>query len=199
MRLRTARESRPATPPPTIRVLFEGYSSPGVAGTVALVVDGPRRIVIDPGMVPRQSSILGALRRAGLTPQRVTDVILSHHHPDHTINAGLFPRSRVHDFWAVYHHDVWESRPAEGFRLSPHVTLLETPGHTPQDVTTIVDTPDGRVAFTHLWWDRTGPRDDPLAQDASLLHTNRARVSKMARWIVPGHGAMFPCDSATPQ
>ena len=44
--------------------------------------------------------------------------------------------------------------------MSPGVTLLETPGHTPQDVTTMVDTADGPVAFTHLWWMADGPADD---------------------------------------
>jgi glyoxylase-like metal-dependent hydrolase (beta-lactamase superfamily II) len=27
----------------------------------------------------------------GLAPGAITDVVLSHHHPDHTVNAALFP------------------------------------------------------------------------------------------------------------
>ncbi len=49
----------------------------------------------------------------------MTDVVLSHHHPDHTINAALFPSARYHDHWAIYQDDVWTSRDAEGFELSP--------------------------------------------------------------------------------
>ena len=35
------------------------------------------------------------------------DVIISHHHPDHTINIALFPNARVNDHWAVYKDDQW--------------------------------------------------------------------------------------------
>jgi len=183
---------------PSIRVLFAGYSEPGVAGTVALICDGSRRIIIDPGMVPRRSKILGPLVRAGVRPEQVTDVIFSHHHPDHTLNAALFPRARFHDYWAIYRNDLWESRPAEGFHVSPRVQLIETPGHTPQDITTLVESPQGTHAFTHLWWDRSGPAEDPLADNAALLHTNRARVARLAQWIVPGHGAPFKLEPTTP-
>lgn len=182
----------------TIDILFEGYSSPGVAGTVSLVREGPRRIVIDPGMVPRRSSILTPLGRLGVDPDQVTDVVFSHHHPDHTLNAALFPRARFHDFWAIYRGDRWESRPAEGYRLAPHVLLLETPGHTGQDVTTLVETSSGTVAFSHLWWDASGPPEDPLAQDPVALHRHRARVARLAQWVVPGHGPRFAVGPTTP-
>ena len=195
----TRRITRARSPSgPSVEVLFEGYAAPGVAGTVGLVREGNRRIVIDPGMVPRRSAILAPLARAGLSPGQVTDVIFSHHHPDHTLNAALFPRARFHDFWAIYRNDTWESRPAEGFHVAPHVQLLETPGHTPQDITTLVETPEGVYAFTHLWWDGSGPPEDPLADNAELLHKNRARVARLAKWIVPGHGAAFPLGPATP-
>lgn len=184
---------------PKVDVLFEGYAEPGVAGTVGLVRDGSHRIIIDPGMVPRRSAILTPLARLGVAPERVTDVVFSHHHPDHTLNAALFPRARFHDFWAIYHNDVWESRPAEGYRLSPHVQLLETPGHTPQDITTLVESSSGTYAFTHLWWNRLGPVEDPLANDAAALHKNRGRILGVAQWIVPGHGAPFAVGPETPR
>lgn len=199
--MRERRVRKPARPPPEPRtdVLFEGYTTPGVAGTVSLIRDGSHLIIVDPGMVPRQSAILRPLEEAGVTAERVTDVILSHHHPDHTLNAALFPFARVHDYWAIYTNDNWESRPAEGFRVSPHVHLLETPGHTPQDVTTLFDSAAGTYAFTHLWWDRAGPAEDPLAQDARLLHAHRDRVARLAKWIVPGHGACFELTPTTPR
>ena len=100
---------------------------------------------------------------SGFEPAQITDVIISHHHPDHTINIGMFPNARVHDHWAVYHYDTWDSRPAEGFLVSPSVLLWETPGHTPQDITTLVGTSQGLVAFTHLWFRSRGLLRIPTA------------------------------------
>ena len=181
------------------RVLFEGYVGDRVAGTVSFVRDGDVRVIIDPGMVPEPAAILGPLGKLVRSPDEITDVVFSHHHPDHTLNAALFPRARFHDFWAIYKGDVWEQRPAEGFGLSPSIRLLETPGHTPQDITTMVSTNEGMVAFTHLWWSANGPSEDPLASDPSALHRSRARVLQIAGLIVPGHGAAFKPSPETPR
>lgn len=183
----------------SVTVLHVGRAArDGVASTVSYVRDGDAHVVIDPGMVPGADAILDPLRQAGCTPEQVTDVILSHHHPDHTLHAGLFPNARVHDHWAIYHGETWDDRPAEGFEVSPSIRLLETPGHTPQDITTLVGTDGGIVAFTHVWWNEQGPAEDPRAWDLSELHRSRGRVLEVADRIVPGHGAAFTPSDATP-
>jgi len=179
--------------------VFTGYVGDRVAGTVSFIHDGDVAVVIDPGMVPEPAAILGPLGELVDSPEEITDVIFSHHHPDHTLNAALFPKARVHDFWAIYYGDVWKGRPAEGFALSPSIRLIETPGHTPQDITTLVSTGAGTVAFTHLWWSANGPAVDPLASDPSALHRNRVRVLEIASLIVPGHGAAFKPSADTPR
>jgi glyoxylase-like metal-dependent hydrolase (beta-lactamase superfamily II) len=181
-----------------LHVLFEGYVGGRVASTVVLVLEGDSRIVVDPGMVPGQRAILDPLAGHGVDPGEVTDVVFSHHHPDHTLNAGLFPRARFHDHWAVYQDDRWDSRPAEGALLSPSVRLIETPGHSPQDITTLVGTSEGIVACTHLWWSSGGPADDPYAPDRELLRAGRQRVLGIASLIVPGHGPAFKPEPSTP-
>ena len=145
-----------------------------------------------------RDAILGPLANLGVSPDGVTDVVISHHHPDHTVNIALFPSARVHDHWAIYHGDVWDSRPAEGFELAPGISLLETPGHTPQDITTLVGTEDGVAALTHLWW-HSEAESDPLANDLAALHRHRDRVLDVATLIVPGHGAPFAVTEATPR
>ena len=185
--------------PAEFRVLFTGYAGERIASTVSFVEDGDVRAIVDPGMVPEAAAILTPLQRLIGSADRITDVILSHHHPDHTLNAALFPRARVHDYWAIYHGDVWADRAAEGYALSPSIRLIETPGHTPQDITTMVATSEGTVAFTHLWWSAQGPAEDPLASDPSALHRNRARVLEVATLIVPGHGAPFRPSAETPR
>ncbi|MEX1005913.1 MAG: MBL fold metallo-hydrolase [Acidimicrobiia bacterium] len=174
-----------------LTILQVGSGSPAVRSTVSLVVDGDAVIVIDPGMASSQTAILDPLTAAGFETRDVTDVVISHHHPDHTVNVGLFGDARVHDHWAIYHHDTWTSRPAEGFLVSPSVVLWETPGHTPQDITTLIGTAAGVVAATHLWWFEAGPTPDPLATDPDAIERGRRRVLEVATRIVPGHGPAF--------
>jgi len=183
----------------TWHVLQVGSGSPGVRSSVSLIVDQDQLIVVDPGMAPSQAAISGPLLELGFQPAQITDVVISHHHPDHTINVGMFPNARVHDHWAVYHFERWDSRPAEGFLVSPSVLLWETPGHTPQDITTLVGTNQGLVAFTHLWFRSTGPPEDPYCTDPEGLHRGRVRVLEVADLIVPGHGAQFVPGPATPR
>jgi glyoxylase-like metal-dependent hydrolase (beta-lactamase superfamily II) len=191
---------RPRAATATIHVLHAGYVGPRTASTVTYVRDGDLRLVVDPGMVAdRAAAILDPLAAVGGTPEAVTDAVFSHHHPDHTMNAALFPNARFHDHWAIYDGDEWTDRDAEGFELSPSVRLIRTPGHTPEDITTLVGTAQGVVAFTHLWWDSSGPVEDPYAVDPAGLHAGRARVLAVADLIVPGHGAAFEPDPRTPR
>lgn len=184
-----------------LTVLHDGYATDaGVGSTVVLVRDGDVVVVVDPGMVRDRDLILGPLRTLGVDPDDVTDVVLSHHHPDHTWHVALFPRTRVHDVWAVYQGDQWDDQPAEGRSLSTYVRLIETPGHTPQDISTLVDTDDGLVVCTHLWWHADGPAEDPRATDLSALHASRERVLALSpARIVPGHGPAFVPGAATPR
>jgi len=185
-----------------VHVLVDGYILEGdpmrVGSTVSFVRDGASLIVIDPGFVVARSAILEPLAALGVDPSSVTDVVFSHHHPDHTVNAALFPNARIHDHWATYQDDRWTDRAAEGFEVSPEVWLWETPGHTPQDITTFARTPEGVFAFTHLWWMAEGPAEDPYAPDPALVHEHRARVLDVADVIVPGHGPRFVPGADTP-
>ncbi|GAB3842251.1 MBL fold metallo-hydrolase [Dactylosporangium cerinum] len=184
-------------------VLATGYTSstgPGVAATVSFIADDDRRIVVDPGMVAHRSVILDPLSALGVSAGEVTDVVLSHHHPDNILNAGLFDRARVHDHKAIYHGDQWQDRDAEGYELTPSVKLIRTPGHSAEDVTVLVGTPEAVIAFAgDLWWRPDGPADDPVAPDRARLRASRERVIAVADVIVPGHGAPFRPDAATPR
>jgi len=46
--------------------------------------------MIDPGMLSDQAALLEELRALRESPASITDVILSHHHLDHTLNAACF-------------------------------------------------------------------------------------------------------------
>ena len=188
----------------SVHVLHEGYvgrdgDDERVAGTVTLIIDGPAVIVVDPGMVASRAALLTALADHGPQATDVTDVVFSHHHPDHTVNAALFPAARIHDHWAVYMGDRWIDRDADGAEIGPSVRLLRTPGHTEQDISTVASTPGDVFACTHAWWAAAGPADDPLGSDAGALHVSRDLLLSLATVIVPGHGPAFRPDHSTPR
>ena len=188
----------------SVHVLHEGYvgrdgDEERVAGTVTLILDGDTVIVVDPGMVASRQALLTALAAHGPRAGDVTDVVFSHHHPDHTVNAALFPAARIHDHWASYLGDRWVDRDADGFRLGPSVRLLRTPGHTDQDISTVASTPGDVVACTHAWWAADGPAEDPLGADAAALHDSRELLLSFASLIVPGHGPAFRPGRNTPR
>ena len=194
----------PRTGTASVSVLQPGYAREDADGehvgsTITLIEDGNARIVVDPGMVASRQRLLEALAGHGVAPETVTDVIFSHHHPDHTVNAALFPAARIHDHWAIYDGDLWISREAEGFQVSPSVTLIATPGHSREDITTLAATTAGIQACTHAWWADDGPADDPFAPDAAVLAASRARILALAAVIIPGHGPAFRPDETTPR
>ena len=186
----------PARGSAEVHVLHEGYvglegDDERVSGTVTLIVDGEAVIVVDPGMVADRGALLAALAAHGPRHEDVTDVVFSHHHPDHTVNAALFQNARIHDHWAVYQGDRWLDRDAHGAVLAPSVRLLRTPGHTSEDISTVAATADGVYACTHAWWSAAGPEEDPLGTDAAALKASRDLLLKVATVIVPGHGVPF--------
>ncbi|MGN6790872.1 MAG: MBL fold metallo-hydrolase [Streptosporangiaceae bacterium] len=195
------------TIPPTgaarVHILQDGYAREDETGervgsTVTLIVDGDVAVVVDPGMVSSRDDLLAALAAHDLAPEAVTDVVFSHHHPDHTVNAALFPAARIHDFWAVYDGDLWISREAEGTELSPSIRLIASPGHTDQDISTVASTADGVYVCTHAWWGAEGPADDPFSPDQQVLSQSRQRILGIASVIIPGHGPSFIPGPQTP-
>ncbi len=194
----------PLTGSATVHVLQAGYAreeadGEHVGSTVTLIQEGNGVIIVDPGMVSSRQGLLTELAAHGVAPEAVTDVVFSHHHPDHTVNAALFPAARIHDHWAIYDGDLWISREADGYELSPSVRLMATPGHSAEDITTLAATPDGVHACTHAWWASDGPADDPFAPDAAVLAASRARILAVAAVIIPGHGPAFRPDDSTPR
>jgi glyoxylase-like metal-dependent hydrolase (beta-lactamase superfamily II) len=169
----------------------------GVASTCTLVRDGDRTIVVDPGMATGADAILSPLARLGVRPEDVTDVVLSHHHPDHTMYAGIFPKAAVHDHWAVYRGTDWEDSDCDGRVLAPSVQLARTPGHTAEDLALIAGTADGIIVTTHSWFRADSTVDDEDPEDAEQLRESRRRILEVADRIVPGHGPAFTPSSST--
>ena len=186
----------------TVDILLEGSltsTGGGVASSCTLVRDADRIIVVDPGMAEGAASILDPLAGLGVRPEDVTDVVLSHHHPDHTLYAGLFPNAAVHDHWAIYRGTDWEDSECDGRVIAPSVVLARTPGHTAEDLATGIGTRDGIVVCTHSWFNSETTVEDESPEDEAGLRASRAAILEVADRIVPGHGPAFRPTAETPR
>jgi glyoxylase-like metal-dependent hydrolase (beta-lactamase superfamily II) len=192
----------PAERAARVDILVEGSlpaTGGGVASSCTLIRDGERTIVVDPGMAPSADAILGPLAALGVAPEAVTDVVLGHHHPDHTIHAGHFANAAIHDHWAIYRGTDWEDSECDGRVLTQSVVLARTPGHTSEDLAVIVGTPDGIVVCTHSWFNASTRVEDEDPEDAEQLRASRRAILGVADRIVPGHGPAFVPTDATPR
>jgi glyoxylase-like metal-dependent hydrolase (beta-lactamase superfamily II) len=177
-----------------VSILVTGYAdlAHGLVGpTISLVRDHDHCLIIDPGSVSDPQVISLALARHHLKWEDIDAVGISHAHLDHYRFIGLFPRAVCLDAWGSWQANHFYAGPTERI-YRPDIQILATPGHSHDSITFLVQTHLGRVAICgDLFWDESGPADDPYAEDIPLLRQNREKIRTMADWIVPGHGPMF--------
>jgi hydroxyacylglutathione hydrolase len=58
-----------------------------------LLVDGPKAVVIDPGITPAEIAAIGS--RAAAAGAQVDAILITHAHSDHTCGIGAFPAAEV--------------------------------------------------------------------------------------------------------
>lgn len=119
---------------------------PGIAGPGAVDVDvrafliseGGRLILVDTGMRADGTDLDAALAEAGASWTDISDVLLTHHHPDHIGGLDHVADRALHA--AVWSGDrVPRSRQvSDGDRVGP-LRVLATPGHTPGHVCLVVE------------------------------------------------------------
>lgn len=120
-----------------------------------LVRDGKHVVLIDTGLGPKVGgSLLESLKLAGVTPDQVTDVMITHSHPDHigglvsSDGHSAFPKAKIHfsapdwaaikgaadkaDFVQAIGAQVNPFQP--GAKLTPSIRSVSIKGHTPGHV-----------------------------------------------------------------
>jgi hypothetical protein len=149
-------------------------------------------------MVASREDLLAALAAHGPQAGDVTDVVFSHHHPDHTVNAALFPRRGSTTTgpctWGTAGSTATPTAPNSGPRSGCCALRAHRRGHLDDRVHA------GRRVRVHPHVvGRERARRDPLGSDASALHVSREKLLSFATVIVPGHGAAFRPDQSTPR
>jgi N-acyl homoserine lactone hydrolase len=195
--------------------------------TVALVRGDDRVILIDAGNFGMRKLIASRLEAHGLTPDDVTDLILTHAHYDHSMNWPMFSRSRImigqqELEWAVAqpngHHHVPEfyvrelanSPQLHGVEIAeevlPGLTAYAGPGHTPGHLVYVLNGGTRDVIFSG---DAAKNRAEMLSLTADMtMNAGDSRRTMERIWdlwrkkpgsiLVPGHDVPMRLDNDEP-
>lgn len=124
----------------------DGYAGSVNVFIVEFKADG-RRIMIDAGFGSPRGKLSAEMKAAGLAPESVSDIFVTHIHPDHVGGLPEFPKAKVHIAKAEY--EAWKNDPARkglakylpdekdldlfdyNTALVHDLKGLEMPGHTP--------------------------------------------------------------------
>lgn len=186
-----------------VRVLKPGYTvQVGPAqlradGTITLVT-GRINILVDTGGPWNKDFLLSALESLGISPQDISFVVCTHGHSDHTGNINLFPDAVLISSHDICKGDLYTIHDfSEPYVIYEGIEVITTPGHTRQDVSVIVRTESGVVAITgDLFENKADLDDESLWKTMSELpeeqQASRGRILKLADFIIPGHGDIFP-------
>jgi len=190
----------------------------GVLGfsTIALVRHGERAALIDVGSFGQRLLLIERLAERGLTPDDVTDVLLTHSHYDHSVNWLMFREANIvigddelnwslQQRWGetfvpeLYMRELEHSPRlrtiGDGNEVFPGMTAHLTPGHTPGSVVFVLDAGERDVVFTG---DACKNRAELVSRAADMTYDEEVtKASIEAIWsfwsrrpdsiLVPGH------------
>jgi len=149
--------------------------------SVTLVIQESKKIVVDTGLIGEEEIILNALARLELRPEDIDAVINTHSHPDHCGNNHIFFESEIID-------------PKEGEIISPGLRIMETPGHSLDCISVVVEA--SKIVI--VAGDALPTFDNFLKNVPPALHINRdlavssmERITSLADVVVPGHDRPF--------
>lgn len=175
-----------------VTILLEGYVSAESDGhscsTVTLVQDDGLNIVVDPGTLRNQKILVDALKKEGLEIDDINVVYITHSHMDHYRNIGMFSHAKALDYFGWWIEDEYRDYTDP----SRNIKMINTPGHSKDGTTLLVETEEGTVAICgDVFWKENYPNKDPYAVDAGKLEDSRKKVLSLADYIIPGHGGVF--------
>jgi glyoxylase-like metal-dependent hydrolase (beta-lactamase superfamily II) len=178
--------------------------------TTTLVRAGKVVLIVDPGW-PAEVLRSALYYRAGLEPQAVTHVFLTHLDAAHSAGSGLFEKA----VWWAYEEEISYAEaewPAEApgrrvlahmaaapEKLAPGVDLYPTFGHTPGHSSLLIYTPmhstviagDAVLTQDHLEHGDLGESPWDLAKAKASFQD----IVEIADMVVPGHDNVVLCRS----
>ncbi len=188
-----------------LKILIEGYAKELKHGWVAsstccFIKSGNKKIITDPGC--NHVKLLKVLKKEKIKLDDIDYVFLSHCHIDHILLAALFGKAKfvTFDTNLLYNQDLMLE--FNEHILGKDIKILETPGHTIEHLSLLVDTPKGKIALAGdvFWWTDEekqivdiNKKDDSHPKELNMkkLVISRKKLLEVADYIIPGHGKMF--------
>jgi len=194
-----------------VKVLIKGEHSKNeeeklVIGSTVTLIKGNKNIIVDTGSFLDKDKIIEELKKENLTPEEINIVVLTHLHLDHLVNTYLFKNAKVFckfkggDYPGQIHYPnkgcLERAEIADGKELMKGVSFLLTPGHTPDMISVVVNTTEGKVVIAGDAFpskDFLDLNKEPIAMltDIPEFNKSRKKILEVADYIVPGHGDMF--------
>jgi len=179
----------------------------------AYFIDGPTRILIDPGHRTLFEHVQQGLRQLNLGINDIDIIICTHAHPDHLEGVQLFKDSpslfTLHqDEWqwvatigkqmtAAFGIDLEEFQPdfflkeGELFLDGLELSIFHTPGHSPGSIT--VYWPLQKALFTGdlVFKDGIGRTDLPGSNGLQIKESIERMMALDVECLLPGHGDLI--------
>ena len=174
------------------------------------LIDGPSRVLIDPGHRAQFDHVQQGLAQLELSIDDIDLVICTHAHPDHLESVAMFKNTptlfTLHETewqWvatigkqmsAAYGMDIDDFRPdfflqkgtlaLKGIELD----IIHTPGHSPGSVT--LCWPEQKALFTGdlIFKEGVGRTDLPGGDGSTLKQSIKGLKDLDADWLLSGHG-----------
>ena len=181
------------------------------------LIDGPTRILIDPGHIDLFYHVRSGLEELKITLDDIGLIICTHGHPDHIESVQLFKQTpallALHvEEWQFIKHMDDQIKAAIGVNpeaITPDILLKEgdmsihhlnlqvihTPGHSPGSI--CLFWPDQEILFTGdlVFKQGIGRTDLPGGNGSQLKESIKRLEALEIKWLLPGHGEIV--DDAT--
>ena len=168
----------------------------------SFLIDGPKRILVDPGHRHLFQHVEKGLERIGLTPEQIDVVLVTHGHPDHLEMVGSFGPATQWAMSQIDYEFVMKYIGSRGEFPQPAFFLQEgdlriggqafqaflTPGHSPGSI--CLYWPEKKVLFTgDVVFSQSIGRTDLPGGSGKQLKESITRLAELdVEVLCPGHG-----------
>lgn len=185
------------------------------------LIDGPTRILVDPGHIDLFDHVRSGLAELNIAPEDIGLIICTHAHPDHIESVRLFKQTpalialHLKEWQFIKDMDTYVKAAInvsasaitpdillkEGEMSIHHIDLeiLHTPGHSPGSICLYWS--ERKLLFTgDLVFQLGVGRTDLPGGDGSLLRASIKRLGALeVEWLLPGHGGVVKGPTAIKQ